>query len=99
SLDGATNIRVQDLCPGRPVEHIQETYDAEVGAIVLDALRHPGPANPAREGTLACSQVAMAGVDPAEALRRSGETTIGLAERTSQNQVDAEPATTSYARP
>lgn len=97
AIDGARNIRVQDVCPGRPVEHVQLTYDAEVHAIVLDALAHPGPADPARVGGGACTQVSMPGVEPADAVSHSAEVFVGFAERTNLNQVDAEPAVAVYA--
>lgn len=98
ALDGARNIRVQDLCPGRPVEHVQLSYDAEVHAIVLDALKHPGPADPARVGGGACTRVTMPGVDPADAVGHSADVFVRFAERTNRNQVDAEPAVATYAR-
>jgi triacylglycerol esterase/lipase EstA (alpha/beta hydrolase family) len=51
-----TNINVQDACPGRVVDHLSiGTTDEFVMAVALDAFEHPGPANPARVGTAACS--------------------------------------------
>jgi pimeloyl-ACP methyl ester carboxylesterase len=41
-LEGAVNLAVQDLCPGRTVSHSQLPSDAAVTAIVLDAIG-PGP--------------------------------------------------------
>jgi triacylglycerol lipase len=98
AIDGAENVRVQDLCPGRPVEHVQHTYDAEVHALVLDALEHPGPADPARVGSAACTQVTMPGVEPTEAAARTAEIAAGLVQRTTANQVGGEPALAGYAR-
>jgi len=41
-LEGAVNVAVQDLCPGRTVSHSQLPSDAAVTAMVLDAIG-PGP--------------------------------------------------------
>jgi triacylglycerol lipase len=41
-LEGAVNVAVQDLCPGRAISHSQLPSDAAVTAIVLDAIG-PGP--------------------------------------------------------
>jgi triacylglycerol esterase/lipase EstA (alpha/beta hydrolase family) len=43
------NVNVQDLCPGRLVEHLTiGTTDRVSMALVLDALAHPGPVDPDR---------------------------------------------------
>ena len=42
------NILLQDICPGRIAEHGSVMADAAVFELVLDALAHPGPANPER---------------------------------------------------
>lgn len=62
-LDGAVNILVQDLCPGRPVHHGGLLHDPAVFAVVLDALTHPGPADPARVDRATCNQPWMPGVE------------------------------------
>ena len=48
------NIRVQDLCPGRYVHHVGMIEDVVVYDLVLDAMTHPGPADPARVRRAAC---------------------------------------------
>lgn len=48
ALRGASNVRVQDVCPGRPVHHVGELDDGVVWAVVIDALTHPGPAKVSR---------------------------------------------------
>jgi hypothetical protein len=59
------NIAVQEICPGRPVDHIgAATYDAVAFAIALDALTHDGPADAARIDRAVCAQAFMPGVDP-----------------------------------
>src|SRR5205085_3391738 len=47
-LEGARNILLQDVCPGRPADHFSILWDAVGEALVIDALDHPGPADPAR---------------------------------------------------
>jgi hypothetical protein len=43
------NISVQDVCPGRVVDHLSVgTTDRLTQELALDALSHPGPGDPAR---------------------------------------------------
>ena len=64
AFDGATNIVVQDICPGRVVDHVQSLFDAVFAGLFVDALKHPGPANPARIDRAVCSQVFAPPIDP-----------------------------------
>jgi hypothetical protein len=61
------NTRIQDVCPGDLAEHLAiGTFDNTAWALTLDALTHPGPANPARLSRRAvCAHPLMPGVDPA----------------------------------
>jgi hypothetical protein len=65
-LKGGANIPVQDVCPGRAVEHIQMVFDAAVFAIVMDALTHPGPAVTGRVDRASCLQNTMPGVEASD---------------------------------
>ncbi|MBA3304149.1 MAG: lipase [Acidimicrobiia bacterium] len=65
ALAGASNILVQDLCPGRPVDHVGVVYDAAVHDMVIDAFTRRGPADPDRFDEETCAQVAFDGVDEA----------------------------------
>ena len=47
-MEGARNIVLQDICPGRPVDHFGILGDSLTHKLVLDALTNPGPAEPAR---------------------------------------------------
>lgn len=49
-IEGAANILMQapDVCPGRPVDHVQFAYDKVVYDLVRDAIDHAGPAVPVR---------------------------------------------------
>jgi triacylglycerol lipase len=48
ALQGASNIVIQDICPGRQVRHIEMAFDAVAYAALSDALRHRGPAQASR---------------------------------------------------
>jgi len=46
---GTRNLAVQEVCPGRFVDHISiGTVDRLTQELVLDALTHPGPVDPSR---------------------------------------------------
>lgn len=63
--DSVRNIAVQDICPADVADHIAVgTYDPVAYAIAMDALSHPGPADPARIDRSVCSQALMPGVNP-----------------------------------
>jgi triacylglycerol lipase len=61
--DNTSNVLIQEVCPGRPVEHVQFAYDAAVFEVVMDALEHPGPAETARVDRSACAEYAFEGVE------------------------------------
>jgi triacylglycerol esterase/lipase EstA (alpha/beta hydrolase family) len=61
-----TNVALQDVCPTDVSEHLAiGTYDPVAYALAVDALTHPGPADPSRIDPSVCSQTLMPGVDPA----------------------------------
>ncbi|GAA3581106.1 hypothetical protein GCM10022222_77250 [Amycolatopsis ultiminotia] len=60
-----TNVAVQDVCPLDVSEHLLiGTMDPVTSALALDALAHPGPADPSRIARSTCAQLLMPGVDP-----------------------------------
>ncbi len=61
-----TNVAIQQICPLDVSDHLAiGTYDPVAYAIAIDALTHPGPADPSRLiGTGLCRQLLMPGVDP-----------------------------------
>ena len=64
-LDGARNIVLQDVCgPQKYADHYTFAVDGTTSDIVLDALDHPGPADPARLPTDSCTQAYPRGVSP-----------------------------------
>lgn len=92
-LDGASNIALQDVCPGRPTEHVGiSTGDAVAYALAVDALTHTGPASTERFDIATCAQALMPGATPG-ALFTSG----GSAGFNGQ-YIDHEPPLKAYAR-
>lgn len=67
ALSGGTNLLIQDVCPGRPVEHVFMMVDGAVEALVRDAFVNPGAADVERAGGLVgvCSRTVMEEADPA----------------------------------
>jgi triacylglycerol esterase/lipase EstA (alpha/beta hydrolase family) len=60
------NVAIQDICPLDLNEHLAiGTYDPVAYALAIDALSHPGPADPSRIGTGVCTKLLMPGVNPA----------------------------------
>jgi triacylglycerol lipase len=103
ALDGGTAIMIQDVCPGRPVNHGAEPVDAVVFALAMDALTHPGPADPNRvlaEQPDLCAQTYLPGLTPddgataEEVVYGNGGETFALGPDTSE-----EPPLRPYAIP
>lgn len=64
--DNVVDVTVQDLCPGRPVEHLTlGTSDAVGYALTVDALDRAGPVAPRAFDRVVCLQPFQPGVDPA----------------------------------
>jgi hypothetical protein len=60
-----TDVATQDICPQDMDEHLTiGTIDPVAYALAVDALTHPGPADPARIPKSVCSQLLMPGVNP-----------------------------------
>lgn len=96
-LEGARNILVQDLCAGRPVDHVSLIYDSVTFSMVLDALASPGAADPAHLPPFACASL-MITIDAGTFL---GDTAAGLLNMplgfVLSPRVGAEPTVASYA--
>lgn len=98
-LAGASNLVVQSLCPGRPVDHVGLVADAVVHEAVVDALIHAGGADPARFFTPTdCLRTTFDGADPV------AQAPIGLAELLGGSSMPdpgwgrSEPPLAPYAR-
>lgn len=94
------NIDVQSVCPAHVAEHLTIGSSDPVGyALAVDALDHPGPADPHRIDRSVCTKPFQPGVDPADfpaQFGRLGATAgsqIALSPRT-----PAEPSLEPYAR-
>jgi triacylglycerol esterase/lipase EstA (alpha/beta hydrolase family) len=98
-LAGASNVAVQDLCAIRVVDHPQTVSDAAVYAVVIDALTHPGPADPARIDRSVCLQVAAPGIDVGQSLAYELTWWRDLTLRSQEHKTDAEPALAAWAVP
>lgn len=57
SYVGGTDIAIQDHCPTRVVGHLGMLYDGTAYKLALDALEHPGPADPSRVANLCRDRV------------------------------------------
>jgi triacylglycerol esterase/lipase EstA (alpha/beta hydrolase family) len=98
-LAGASNIAVQDLCPVRLVDHAQALYDAAIYAVVIDALIHPGPADPARIDRSVCLQLVTPGLDPLQAVAGDVAWWRDITIRGMEHQIDKEPPSAAWAVP
>ena len=97
-VDVARNVVVQDLCPGRPVDHATMLGDAVAFAVVLDALTHRGAADPARVGLLVCAELGLPGIDIPRVPPAAAGFGAAVA-RSAAIKVDREPRLRCYARP
>lgn len=103
-----TNVATQDICPNDVYEHLTiGTIDPVAYALAVDALTHPGPADPARISQAVCSQLYMPGVNPLnvnnyleilEAAPTLGSVTVGPTATLTSGApvVTAEPALDCY---
>jgi triacylglycerol lipase len=97
-LEGAANVLLQSVCPGRPVHHGGLVDDAAAWAIVEDALTHAGPADPARAGAAACAAAFMPGVSPVDAIGGNAMLYSNAAQAFGEHDgVPEEPPLRSYA--
>lgn len=98
AIDGAVNVSVQDVCPGRYVGHVQSVADAAYYAVVMDALRHRGPADPARVDRTACERSFLPGLTSEEGAAKIAEAyVIAATKQAAHPKVDAEPPLKPYA--
>ena len=93
------NVRVQDVCPGRPVHHGGQVHDALVWRLVLDALGHRGPARVARVPVAVCVDDFMPGVDFQRAYEGNQQLYSGAARAFSEGERgSSEPPLRPYTR-
>jgi hypothetical protein len=92
------NIATQDICPADVADHLAYYYDAAAYAIVIDALTHAGPADPARISHSVCTQLSNPYVPPSEIPTYSAYIydTIFLNRLQQEPQTPREPALRCY---
>jgi triacylglycerol esterase/lipase EstA (alpha/beta hydrolase family) len=74
-----TNVAIQDICPLDTSEHLLiGTTDPVAYALAIDALTHPGPADPSRISADTCLQLFMPGVNPLTVATDFAATTAAL---------------------
>lgn len=96
SLAGARNVVIQDFCGYlRPIDHIAILGDAVTHAIAIDALAHPGAADPARVSRATCLQPYMPGADVTRSLTRA-PTFLATLTLPSSRDTDREPRLHCY---
>lgn len=99
ALDGASNILVQSVCPLRPVTHLGQLTDAAVFALALDALSHPGPADPERFDAAICLTPFGPGMEPAAILLANSVNYLEAAGAVFTTGAAPEPPLRDYAAP
>jgi hypothetical protein len=87
ALKGASNIVIQQICPGRQTSHIGTGVDSVSYAALADAMSHEGPARASRISRSVCGQTYAPGLNPDrtkagidEAYRRATPRTLQGAE-------------------
>ena len=98
AFDGASNIAIQDLCPGRVGEHAFMAADAVAYEMVIDAFVNDGPADPGRFDPLTCLKTSFDGVSAGPALELAFEE-LGREGFPGYRQLPGEPPLAPYARP
>lgn len=98
STPNVVNIRIQDVCVGRPVEHAGLFVDHVMRVLAVDAFTTPGPADPAAVAPTDCAQPVFTGADPAVGVEVGLDSFLGR-KGFSYQPVPAEPPLREYARP
>jgi triacylglycerol lipase len=65
-LEGAANLVIQEVCPGRHTSHIGAVFDSVSFAALVDAVAHRGPARASRLPGDVCSHKYATGLDEAQ---------------------------------
>jgi hypothetical protein len=67
ALEGASNLVIQDICPGRQARHVDMAFDAVAYAALRDAMLRRGPAEASRlRDGQACDWQCVGNVTPAD---------------------------------
>ena len=94
-VPGGRSIQIQDVCPGRRfadgLDHIHMAGDAVAYALAIDALDHPGPADPARVSAANCALDLFPDADPARLATLAQQLAASFQVDGSAPPVDREP--------
>jgi pimeloyl-ACP methyl ester carboxylesterase len=93
-----TNVAIQSVCPTDPTEHIGiGIYDDTAYALAIDAITHPGPADPSRVAPTTCLDPLMPGIAPASFPANFAATGVAVAKTlATYPHVKAEPKLACY---
>ncbi len=99
ALKGATNILIQDVCPGREVSHLGTALDSVSFAAADDAMRHVGPARVSRLPADVCAHLYAPGLEDEATtnLLRAGDS-LAADRGANQPRVRREPRLAPWAR-
>lgn len=96
-IEGASNVLLQDVCPGRPAGHVTLITDAVVYEIILDTLTADGPADPGRLPEDVCLGTTAPGMDPVEVVDANVRSyALAILAVSTAEQVSDEPAPAPY---
>jgi triacylglycerol lipase len=99
ALRGATNVMIQDVCPGRQVTHIGTALDSVTFALFDDAVTYRGPARVSRLPADVCSHPYAPGLDEqATANIISAAATLTASRGTDEPRVKREPSVRAWMR-
>ena len=100
SLEGASNILIQDVCPGRQTTHIGTAVDSVSFAAFVDAITHRGAADVDRLAPDVCDHPYATGLDETTTTTILGVASGGLSsdQQAAAPQVTAEPRVRKYFR-
>ncbi len=96
ALEGASNILIQDVCPGREVGHIASGLDSVTYAAFIDAIEHEGPGKRSRLPDDVCDKLLAPGLGAKANVFAAGAFTG--TENEAHPVVPREPKVKSYAK-
>jgi hypothetical protein len=99
ALQGASNIVIQKVCPGRNTSHFGSAVDSVTFAAILDAMKHRGGAQVSRFPADVCAHPYAPGLDDAAttALLNAGGS-LATSRGDSEPHVAREPAVRSWVK-
>lgn len=96
STPNVVNVKVQDVCPARPVDHAGLFIDHVMFRLAVHALATEGPTDPSIIGALDCAQGPFQGADPVLAAQAGGASFTGR-KGFDWKPTDGEPPLQPYA--